>query len=79
MNNTNSFLTKIKSAVEYRKGFLLTINETTAFRIFNSEGDGISGLTIDYFNGYYLITWFNTNIYQHKEQIVNALKSSFFI
>ena len=75
MNNTNSFLTKIKSAIKYREDFF-NDKETTAFRIFNSEGDGISGLTIDYFNGYYLITWFNTNIYQHKEQIVNALKSS---
>ena len=28
---------------------------TTAFRVFNGEGDGIGGLTIDYFEGYYVI------------------------
>ena len=75
MNNNNSFIDKIKSAIKYRED-LFTDETTTAFRVFNSDGDGIHGLTIDYFNEFYLITWFNTNIYQYKNKIIDALKST---
>ena len=50
--------------------------KTTAFRVFNGEGDGIGGLTIDYYNGYYLINWYNLGIYHYKDLIVAALSKS---
>ena len=50
------FRQKILSAIEKRKSYFQN-EETTAFRVFNGEGDGIGGLTIDYFAGYYVITW----------------------
>jgi len=64
---------KINKAIKYRKD-LYEDKATTAFRIFNSDGDGINGLTIDFFNGYYLITWYNIDIYKEKNKIVSALK-----
>ena len=33
-------------------------------------------MTIDFFNGYYLINWYSQGIYSFKEQIVEALKKS---
>ena len=64
---------KISTAIKYRKD-LYKDETTTAFRIFNSHGDGINGLTIDFFDGYYLITWYNIDIYNQKNEIVKALK-----
>lgn len=77
----NKYIKLLKSALKYRKDFFEDEN-TTAFRVFNGNGDGIDGLTIDYFSksntvdGFYLITWFNPAIYQEKETIVEALKQA---
>ena len=69
------FVEKIRSAIQYRKDFY-NDEETTAFRVFNGEGDGIGGLTIDYFDGYYLLTWYSMGIYRFRKDILQALKSS---
>ena len=69
------FMKKIKSAIKYREEFYSDEN-TTAFRVFNGEGDGIGGLTIDYFDGFYLVTWYSIGIYKFKNDILEALKSS---
>jgi len=71
----NYFVRKIKSAIKYRNSFYSSKN-TTAFRVFNGEGDGIGGLTIDYFDGFYLLTWYSIGIYTFKNDIVEALKST---
>ncbi|WP_373035482.1 class I SAM-dependent rRNA methyltransferase [Sulfurimonas sp.] len=68
------FAKKIKSAIEYREDFYKDKN-TTAFRVFNSEGDGVGGLTIDYFDDFYMITWYSIGIYELKAEILEALKS----
>ncbi len=69
------FAKKIQSAIKYREDFY-NDNATTAFRVFNGEGDGIGGLTIDYFDGYYLVTWYSIGIYAFKSTILAALKLS---
>lgn len=67
------FQKKIQAAVSNREKFYRS-TETTAFRVFNGEGDGIGGLTIEYFNGYYVINWYSEGIYSFKDQIVSALQ-----
>ena len=69
------FSKKIKKAVECRKDFYddAKNNITTTFRILNGEGDGVGGLTIDYFSGYYMITWYSLGIYAFKNEIIEAL------
>ncbi|WP_434581588.1 class I SAM-dependent rRNA methyltransferase [Sulfurimonas sp. NW15] len=69
------FKRKIKEALSYRKDFFAD-TQTTAFRVFNGEGDGIGGLSIDYFEGYYLFTWYSIGIYTFKESILEAFKQS---
>jgi len=69
------FTKKIKDALAYRKE-LFEDSQTNAFRLFNGEGDGIGGVSIDYFDGYLLITWYSLGIYTFKELILQALKES---
>lgn len=71
----NKYLKLFNCALELRKDFFKDEN-TTAFRVFNSTADGITDLTIDYFDGFYLITWFNSSIYQNQTPIINALKKT---
>ncbi len=73
--DVNYFMKKIKSAIKYREDFY-SDKYTTAFRVFNGEGDGIGGLTIDYFDGFYLVTWYSIGIYKFKEDILEALRHS---
>ncbi|MES9683303.1 RlmI/RlmK family 23S rRNA methyltransferase [Bacillus sp. AFS001701] len=68
------FEDKIKQAIEDRKHFYNS-SDTTAFRVFNGEGDGIGGLTIDFFDGFYLISWYSEGIYQFKDWVIQAIKN----
>ena len=72
--NIEYFTKKIKSAIKYRESFF-NDKTTTAFRVFNGEGDMLGGLSIDYFDEYYLITWYSLGIYRFKDEILDALKS----
>jgi len=71
--NNEFFYNKIMNAIQFRKPFFED-KETTAFRVFNGEGDGIGGLIIDYYDGYYVISWYSLGIYQFKDSIIEALK-----
>ncbi|QUH29137.1 class I SAM-dependent rRNA methyltransferase [Vallitalea guaymasensis] len=66
------FRDRLNKAINLRKEFYNN-QDTTAFRIFNGEGDNIGGLTIDYFDGYYLINWYSEGIYMFREYIIKAL------
>jgi len=70
--NFNFFTEKLSSAIDLRKKFFSS-KKTTGFRVFNGEGDGIGGMTIDYFDGYYLFNWYNSGIYQYKDKMISAL------
>ena len=72
--DTTFFKNKIAAALKCRKPFYSN-DGTTAFRVFNGEGDGVGGLTIDYFDGFYLVTWYSLGIYEFRQAILNALKS----
>ncbi|WP_273836340.1 class I SAM-dependent rRNA methyltransferase [Guptibacillus sedimenti] len=67
------FVRKIQTALHHRKSFF-NDPTTTAFRIVNGEGDGLGGLTIDYFDGYYLINWYSEGVYSFKHAVIGALK-----
>lgn len=71
--DTSFFSRRISKAINKRQSFEHDVL-TTAYRIFNGEGDGVGGLTIDYLDGHYLITWYSLGIYQFRDSIINALK-----
>jgi 23S rRNA (cytosine1962-C5)-methyltransferase len=66
------FVNKLRVAINYREPFFNSL-DTNCFRIVNGEGDGLGGLTIEYFDGYYLINWYSKGIYLFREHIINAL------
>jgi 23S rRNA (cytosine1962-C5)-methyltransferase len=66
------FKKKISNAIDKRKA-LFGDENTNAFRIFNGEGDGIGGITIDYYNGYYVINWYSEGAYTFKQTVMDAL------
>lgn len=68
------FYNKLRNAFSKRMK-LYHSRHTTAFRVFNGEGDGIGGLTIDYFDEYYLLTWYSKGMYVFKEHIIKALRA----
>ena len=68
------FYDKLRNAFSKRMKYYHS-KDTTAFRVINGEGDGIGGLTIDYFDEYYLITWYSKGIYLFKDMIIKAIKS----
>lgn len=65
---------KIKQALAEREVFF-NDNSTNAFRLFNSYGDGIGGLTIDYYDGFLLIYWYNKGIFKFADSVINTLIS----
>lgn len=71
--DTSFFQKKIAAAITHRTEYFNS-TDTTAFRVFNGEGDGIGGLTIDYFDGFYLISWYSEGVYSFKEMIIEALE-----
>lgn len=64
---------RLMKAFEKRQS-LLASSETTAFRLFNGEGDGIGGLTIDYYQGYLLINIYSQAVNQSIECILDILE-----
>lgn len=73
--DTSFFQKKIAAAIKHRADYYSS-SDTTAFRVFNGEGDGIGGLTIDYFDGFYLLSWYSEGIYSFKEMILDAIEAS---
>src|SRR3954470_4856791 len=65
------FESKIAAALARREA-LFADPETTAFRVFNGEGDGIGGLTIDYFDGYFMVSWYSEGIYSLKHHVYSV-------
>lgn len=50
---------------------------TTAFRLFNQEGDGFGGLTVDLYGDYAVFSWYNSYVYQIRKTISEAFKQVF--
>ena len=50
---------------------------TTAFRLFNQEGDGFGGLTVDLYGDYAIFSWYNSYVYQIRKVISEAFRQVF--
>jgi len=66
------FKKKINTAIDRRTSYYNDPN-TTAFRVFNGEGDGIGGLTIDYYDDFYVVSWYSEGIYTFKDTLIRVL------
>lgn len=48
---------------------------TTAYRLFNGEGDGIGGVIIDRYVDYAVFSWYNETLYQKKAELLTAFRT----
>jgi 23S rRNA (cytosine1962-C5)-methyltransferase len=64
----------LAAAIAERKSFY-DDPDTTAFRVFNGEGDGFGGLSIDYYGGFYLVSWYSEGVYSFKDEVIAALQN----
>ncbi|UWF56134.1 class I SAM-dependent rRNA methyltransferase [Staphylococcus hyicus] len=74
--NTAFFKSLFQQAYEVRT-YYYHIEGTNAFRIFNGEGDGVGGLTIDHYDGHLLVQWYSEGIYQFRAHILEAIQAVF--
>ena len=74
--NQDFYAVKFDQAKKRRANFY-TDDLTTAFRIFNGEGDEIGGLTIDLYEKFAVISWYNEFIYRQKSEILAAFRQIF--
>ena len=74
--NQAFFETLFRQAKEKRKSYYQD-ELTTAFRLFNQEGDGFGGLTVDLYGDYAVFSWYNSYVYQIRKVISEAFRQVF--
>ena len=74
--NQAFFETLFRQAKEKRKSYYQD-DLTTAFRLFNQEGDGFGGLTVDLYGDYAVFSWYNSYVYQIRQAISEAFRQVF--
>lgn len=72
-----AFFVKLFNTALAERDYYFNIDGTNAFRLFNAEGDGVGGLTIDNYDGHLLIQWYSKGIYKFKYAILEAVRKVF--
>lgn len=70
------FETLFRQAKEKRSAYYQD-DLTTAFRLFNQEGDDFGGLTVDLYGDYAVFSWYNSYVYQIRKVISEAFRQVF--
>ncbi|QOY62781.1 class I SAM-dependent rRNA methyltransferase [Lysobacter sp. H21R4] len=71
------FARKIAAAVSLRRDVLKLDEVSDGWRVFHSEGDGISGLVIDRYADLLVLEFFSAGAFRHREWIQAALREQF--
>ena len=74
--NQAFFETLFRQAKEKRSAYYQD-ELTTAFRLFNQEGDGFGGLVVDLYGDYAVFSWYNSYVYQIRKVISEAFRQVF--
>ena len=74
--NQAFFEALLRQAKEKRRAYYQD-ELTTAFRLFNQEGDGFGGLTVDLYGDYAVFSWYNSYVYQIRQTISEAFRQVF--
>ncbi len=72
--NKADFVKLFSMAIEKRTS-LFESSDTNCFRLFNAEGDGLDGITADFYSGYILIQYFNQNVEGNLKAAISAALS----
>jgi 23S rRNA (cytosine1962-C5)-methyltransferase len=71
------FIRKIADATSLRREVLGLDRVTDAYRLFHSEGDGLSGLVVDRFGDTLVIEYFSAGMYRVRDLVRRALDVQF--
>lgn len=74
--NQAFFETLFRKAKEKRSAYYQD-DLTTAYRLFNQEGDGFGGLTVDLYGDYAVFSWYNSYVYQIRQTISEVFRQVF--
>lgn len=74
--NQAFFETLFRKAKEKRSAYYQD-DLTTTYRLFNQEGDGFRGLTVDLYGDYAVFSWYNSYVYQIRQTISEAFRQVF--
>src|SRR4029077_4041896 len=71
------FAGRLQKAISLRRDWLGLDSITDAYRVVNSEGDGLSGLIVDRFGSTLVLEFFAAGMFRFRREIENALSASF--
>ncbi|VPW58515.1 putative SAM-dependent methyltransferase [Streptococcus pneumoniae] len=74
--NQTFFETLFRKAKEKRNAYYQD-DLTTTYRLFNQEGDGFGGLTVDLYGDYAVFSLYNSYVYQIRQTISEAFRQVF--
>ena len=72
-----SFFCQLFQCAKEKRQVYQQSEETTAYRLFNQEGDGFGGFTIDLYQDYAVFSRYNLLDYEMKETFVQAYQHVF--
>ena len=65
-----------EQAYQVRKTIVASL-DTNAYRVFNGAGDGLEGITVDWYNGFASISWYSKGIYHYRQQFIDSFLTVF--
>lgn len=71
---TPTFITDLLQRAKMARQSFFEQIQTTAFRLFNAESDGLGGVTIDVYNQSVVVSWYSQGIFNHRSLILNSLQ-----
>lgn len=72
-----SYFVSLFSVAKAKRQDFAQSDETNAYRLFNQEGDGFGGVTIDLYKDFAVFSWYNAFVYDKKEMIMEAFQQVF--
>ena len=63
---TEDFLVNLITTAKIKRQSFENSSLTTAYRLFNQDGDNLGGITIDRYAVFVVFSWYNTFIYEHR-------------
>lgn len=69
-----SYFENLFSKAKQKRQHFENSDLTTAYRLFNQDGDNFGGVTIDRYADFVVFSWYNTFVYQYRDIIVKAFQ-----
>ena len=69
-----AYLVGLLEAAKAKRAAYAHDQQTTAYRLFNQEGDGFGGLTIDLYGEFAVFSWYNRFVYDLRSLFVAAFE-----